>query len=114
MSSASVRRYWSKIVPMGCLICGMPAEIAHCHGGSIVTRGRELGRDYTKAKGVKLGYMDWLALPLCPIHHRAEHGGLDAYVEAWEHVHGKQSYWIDVLIERTGINVWALAKSRHG
>jgi hypothetical protein len=35
MSSAAVRRYWTKLVEGGCCICGGPAEIAHCTGGSI-------------------------------------------------------------------------------
>ena len=49
MSTAAVRRYWDQVAALGCVICGGPAEIAHCHGGSITERMQE-----PKAKGKKL------------------------------------------------------------
>jgi len=113
MSSAAVQRYWTRLAAMGCIITGGPAEIAHCHGGSLLIRGRELGRDYTKAKGKKLDYMDWLVLPISPEHHRLASNSLDLNVEAWERAHGTQVYWIDKMIKRTGIDVWDFARSRH-
>jgi hypothetical protein len=107
MSTAPIRDYWTRIVASGCVICGGPAEIAHCHGGSI----RELG--YVKAKGKKLDYMDWLVLPLCPGHHRLTTYSLDINPRAWEEAHGTQVEHINALVARTGVNVWELAKSRH-
>ena len=41
MSSAAIRRHWTRVAAMGCVVCGGPAEIAHCHGGSIVERMQE-------------------------------------------------------------------------
>ena len=57
MSSAAVRRYWNRLIELGCVCCGGPAEIAHCHGGSVSERMQE-----TKAKGKKLARWDWLAM----------------------------------------------------
>lgn len=108
MSSAAVRRYWSSLVALGCCLCGRPAEVAHCHGGSIVERLQE-----PKAKGVKLPYMDWLVLPLCPDHHRdTSRLGLDRDVRAWEQRNGAQAMWIDRMERRTGVDAWAEARSR--
>lgn len=66
MALAPVKRYWNKVAAMGCIITGGPAEIAHCHGGSLIEHGRSMGRDYQKAKGKKLAHMDWLVLPISP------------------------------------------------
>ena len=113
MSTAAVRRYWSQLAAMGCVITGGPCEIAHTHGGSLLIRGRELGRDYTKAKGKKLAYMDWLTIPLSPLLHRIAPYSLDLNVDEWEDRYGPQTYWLDLMIARTGVNVWDLARSRH-
>lgn len=108
MSTAAVRRYWTTLADFGCVICGSPAEIAHCHGGSIVERCG------VKAKGVKLAFMDWVVLPLCPPHGRHPHAeALDTNVAAWEEKFGSQVSHIDRLIGFTGVDVWKLAKSRH-
>lgn len=114
MSTAAIRRYWNVVAAMGCILTDGPAEIAHCHGGSIITRGRQLGRDYSKTKGKKLPYMDWLVLPICPHWHRIHpHWALDHSPAAWEQQFGEQALWIDLMIQRTGVNVWDLARSRH-
>lgn len=113
MSTGAILRYWTQIAGMGCILTGGPAEIAHCHGGSLLIRGRELGRDYTKAKGRKLPYMDWLVLPLSPEYHRLANYSLDQDVETWERANGTQVYWLDEMVRRTGVDVWDLARSRH-
>lgn len=73
----------------------------------------ELGRDYTKAKGKKLDYMDWLVLPLAPLVHRIAPYSLDQNVAEWEHRYGPQTYWLDLMASRTGVDIWQLAQSRH-
>lgn len=113
VSTAAVRRYWTQIAAMGCICCGSPAHIAHAHGESLIVYGRTLGRDYQKAKGKKLPYMDWLVLPICPRHHIEASDSLDKYPEAWEDRWGPVVYWLNIMVERTGVNIWALAKSRH-
>ena len=105
MATAEVRRYWSRLVAGGCILHGCPAEIAHCHGGSIVERMNE-----PKAKGVKLPRYDWLVLPLCPLTHRVAGDSLDRNVKAWEARYGTQSSWIDYLAATHGLDLWALAR----
>jgi hypothetical protein len=107
MATAEVKRYWTQLANMGCIICQQPAEIAHCHGGSMRYRG------FTKAGGKKLPYMDWLVLPICPRHHRLLPESLDYSVDAFEICFGTQEAWLDLMVRRTGIDIWKKAKSRH-
>ena len=85
----AVERHWRQIVRLGCvaildetgMACGAPAEIAHCHNGSIRLRMQE-----PKAKGRKIGRYYWLVLPLCHRHGREPYPeGLDTEVapENW-------------------------------
>jgi hypothetical protein len=106
LSTAAIRRYWTRLVDGGCCICGGPAEVAHTHGGSIVERLKE-----PKAKGRKLPYMDFLVLPLCMRHHRIGPTALDNDVDAWESIFGEQAIWIDNMKSRTGIDAWAEARA---
>lgn len=100
-----IRGYWDRIAAMGCILCGAPAEIAHCHGGSIVERMQE-----PKAKGRKLARYHWLVLPLCPSHGREPYpDALDTNVKAWEAKHGPQAEHLDALAQSTGVDVWARA-----
>lgn len=101
MSTAAVRRYWNRVAELGCCVCGLPAQIAHAHNGSIRDRMQE-----PKAKGKKLPRLDWLVLPICDSHHRS----LDADVHRWERVHGEQAAHIDRLILKLGVPVWDLAR----
>ncbi len=101
MASAAVKRYWSKVAELGCIICERPAQIAHCHNGSVRERMREC-----KAKGKKLARFDWVVLPLCPQHHHE----LDVGVRAWETCYGTQVYWIDRIANWLGVRVWELAQ----
>ena len=105
MTTAAIRRYWTRLAARGCLICGAPAEIAHAHGGSIVECMQE-----PKAKGKKLPRYDWLALPLCPQHGREPYPhALDTNVRAWEARFGEQAWWIDRLCVEYGVCLWELA-----
>jgi hypothetical protein len=103
VSTAEVRRYWDRVARVPCLISGLPAEIAHCHGGSMVPL---MG---PHAKGKKLARFDFLVLPLAPHYHRVEYGGLDANVEKWERLYGSQVMWLCVLSDRLGVDVFAKA-----
>ena len=106
MASAIVRRYWTRLVADGCCICGAPAEVAHCHGGSIVERMRE-----PKAKGKKMARYDWLVLPLCPRHGRNPYPtALDTDVAAWESSFGSQAAWVDDFAHKHGLDLWVLAQ----
>lgn len=104
-ATAEQRRYWTKLVMLGCIVCGSPAEIAHAHSGSIRERMHE-----PKAKGKKLQRYNWLALPLCPPHHRDTYcNGLDRNVAAWESKYGTQAEHIDKLGALFGMDLWRLA-----
>lgn len=106
MSTAAIRAYWDRVAALGCVICKAPAEIAHCHGGSIVERMQE-----PKCKGKKLARMDFICLPLCHWHHRdTSPCGLDRDVDAWEYAYGSQASWIDRVSAQLGVDVWALAR----
>lgn len=107
MTVSAVKAYWGKLAADGCILCGGPAEIAHCHGGSIVERMGE-----PKAKGKKLARYHWLVLPLCYRHHRVGRGSLDDNVAHWEAAWGTQAEWIDMLCSRFGVDLWA--KAREG
>lgn len=106
-ATAAQKAYWDRLARSGCIITGGEAEIAHCHGGSIVERMQE-----PKAKGVKLQRYNWLVLPLAPKLHRTETYSLDGRdgVRAWEDRFGTQAGFIDILCIEFGLDLWALAK----
>ena len=107
MATAAIYRYWSQVAALGCAVTGAPGEICHCHGGSLTPITGP------KARGKKLAYMDWLVICLTPELHRLAPDSLDLNVRAFERRYGTQVLHINKLIERTSIDVWALAKSRH-
>ena len=105
MSTAAVREYWDRVAALGCVICKMPATIAHAHGGSIVERMKE-----PKAKGRKLPRYDWLVIPLCPFHaYDTSPCGLDRDVDEWEYAYGTQAMYVDRISKQLGVDVWTLA-----
>jgi hypothetical protein len=104
MSTAAVKRYWDRVAALGCCICSAPAEIAHCHGGSMVPI---MG---PHAKGKKVPRFDWLVLPLCPKHGREQFGGLDANVRDWERRFGTQLVHLLRLSTDLDVNIWAHAR----
>jgi len=104
VASAAVRRHWTRVAAIGCVVCGGPAEIAHCHNDSIRERMQE-----PKAKGKKLPRYDWLVIPLCSLHHRNSVAALDLNVGSFEAAFGTQASHIDRLCEVLGIDLWAKA-----
>lgn len=63
MSTASAR-YLTRVAALGCILCrrlgyeDTPAEIHHAREG----------------QGMAQRAPDWLAIPVCPAHHRGPHG----------------------------------------
>jgi hypothetical protein len=100
-----IAEHWSKVAAMGCLICGGPAEIAHCHGGSVSERLQE-----PKAKGKKLPRLDWIVAPLCPFHHRLGKISYDTTRTTFEDYHGPMAGYLDEIARVTGVDIWKLAK----
>lgn len=107
MSTAAVKRFWTRAIDLGCVITGGPAEIAHCHSGSMVPI---IG---VKAKGKKLPQHDWLILPLDYRLHRQEYGGLDANVRAWEAKYGTQVSHLIALGKKLNLDLFALAGTKE-
>ena len=78
-ASAEIKRHWTRVAELNCILTGGPAEIAHCHGGSI----NLLGADFRPGWGQKQS--DWLVLPLRADIHRIGPDSLDGgSVEQWE------------------------------
>ena len=74
------KRHWTNVAELGCILTGQPAEIAHCHGGSILL----LPPEFHPAVAHRQNH--WLVIPLAMKHHRGAEG-LDTWgkgVLAWE------------------------------
>lgn len=107
MATAEIKAYWTRVAALGCVCTGAPAEIAHCHGGSM----QDLG--HTKTKGKKQPWMDWLVLPICPEFHRWELDSLDRSVARWEARWGKQVDWLDTICKALNVDVWKKMRAAH-
>ena len=104
--TAEHRRHWDRVADLGGILTGGPAEIAHCHGGSM----KLLGPDWQPGMGQRQDH--WLVIPLNWKAHRGR-VGLDSFdegVDKWEAYWGKTQ--IELLIEvsdRLGYCVFAKA-----
>jgi hypothetical protein len=103
MATAAVRRFWSQVAALGCLICGSPAQIAHAHGPSL----RERDSRFLKPKGKKPRWGDWLVIPLCPPHHHMMDNDPRQFA-AW---YGPPALLVDAVAQRTAIDVWTRARA---
>lgn len=104
MSTAAIRRYWTRVAANGCAVHGpgCAVHIAHCAGKpSVVERIKE-----PKAKGKKLLRMDWIVVGLCPELHYM----LDYDPAEFERQHGPVAVLVDRLAARLGVDVWALSQ----
>lgn len=108
MSTAAIRRYWTRVAALGCCVHGpdCQAEIAHCIGKPSVTERMQ----EPKPKGRKLPRHDWLVLPLCPWMHRIAVDSLDLCPRFFEAHYGTVAHHIDSIALQLGVDVWALAK----
>ena len=83
MATAEIKRHWQKVADLGCILTGGPAEIAHCHGGSMKILGPEW------QPGMAQKQNDWLVLPLAPRIHRhgplsLDGGSVDEWEDRWD------------------------------
>lgn len=103
-ATAEIRRHWTRLTDMGCILTLGPAEIAHCHGGSMKT----LGPAFQPGMAQKQNH--WLVLPLSPRLHRIGPESLDGgSVEAWEAHWGTQIRLLKLVCQRVGYDVFELA-----
>lgn len=84
--NAAERRYWDRVIQVGCILCGSPAGIHHCGTGA---GGR---KDHMKV------------LPLCWYHHQGPDGidgreyGMSK--RRWQERHGTEEELMKQLTER--------------
>lgn len=103
--TAEIKQHWERVSELGCIITGQPAEIAHCHGGSI---SDELPPNFQP--GMAQRQKHWLVLPLCPRLHRLGPNSLDGgSVRDWEKTWGTQMDFLRELSERLGYDVFERA-----
>lgn len=100
-----IKEHWTNVAELGCIVTGRPAEIAHCHGGSI---SEELGPKFRPGMAQRQNH--WLVLPLAPELHRAMGKGLDSSdVKVWELRHGRQVDLLEELSWKLGYCVFEKA-----
>lgn len=77
--TAKDKRYFTKVVELGCCICQQEPEIHHETGA-----------------GLALKSSNEDVMPLCHRHHRTGGYGvaIHAGVKEWEKIHGTQKHWI--------------------
>jgi hypothetical protein len=66
--AAAAREHMGRVAGIGCLLCGMPAEVHHLREG----------------QGMAQRASDWLTVPLCAEHHRGKSGLHGLGVRAFE------------------------------
>ena len=89
------RLHWNRVAELGCILTRRPAEIAHCHGGSM----KLLGPEWQPGMAQKQNH--WLVIPLSPELHRYGKLSLDeGSVEDWEE---RWSTQIDLLAQVGGV-----------
>jgi len=103
--SVAIKKHWDMVAALGCIITNQPAEIAHCHGGSI---SLELGPLFRP--GIAERQNHWLVLPLNPALHRGQFGLDTSSVEEWELAYGLQTTLLEEVSHRLGYCVFRRAK----
>ena len=75
--TAKQKRYFSKVVELGCVICQRPAEIHHLLAGTGMAQ-----KDHDRV------------IPLCPVHHRTGCYGeaIHAGIKGFEYQFGTEEY----------------------
>lgn len=102
--SVAIREHWTAVARLRCIITGQPAEIAHCHGGSIST---VLGPHFRPGMAQRQNH--WLVLPLSTYLHRGRYGLDTSSVEDWEAAYGLQVHLLEEVSHRLGYNVFERA-----
>lgn len=103
--TAELRRHWSAVAAMGCMVTGAPATLHHAHGGSVK------GRGFHRSTGRKTS--DWLVIPLSFDLHVGSEGIDRIGVKRWEAKYGTQAEMLDEIARRTGVDVWAKARAEE-
>ena len=99
-----IKEHWTNVARLGCIITGQPAEIAHCHGGSI---SRELDPKFRP--GIAQRQNHWLVIPLNRELHRGQYGLDTSSVTDWEAAYGDQTALLEEVSHRLGYCVFEAA-----
>lgn len=102
--NGAIKEHWKQVAGLGCIITGKPAEIAHCHGGSI---SLELEPRYRPGMAQRQNH--WLVIPLNPQLHRGQFGLDTSSVREWERAYGDQVTFLEEVSWRLGYDVFAKA-----
>lgn len=103
MSTAEIRRHWTRVADLGCLLTHAPnPTLHHIHGGSC--------RDIGLHKGMGQKSSDWLVIPLAAEYHTGQHG-IDGHlgVTKWEEIFGRQIDLMDIVCVKLDVNLWTKA-----
>jgi hypothetical protein len=99
MPSAEIKRHWTRVAELGCIITQRPEPAMHHACGASMTAIIGL-------KGGALKTSDWLVLPLSPEYHNGDKGIHTIGVRTWESRYWTQVSLLDRLSYLLGYNVW--------
>lgn len=99
-----IKAHWNAVAALGSIISNSPAELAHCHDGSIT---EELEPKFHPGMGERQNH--WLVLPLSMEEHRGWHGLDTSNVDQWEARHGRQVDLLEEVSYRLGYCVFKKA-----
>jgi hypothetical protein len=87
------KAHLSRVVELGCVVCGGPAEAHHI-------------RDLSVRTGMGLKASDYDCIPLCAMHHRLGGYGIAYHAgpEIWEKTFGTQKAFLQLVKRELGIN----------
>lgn len=91
---AAIKVYWTCVAAIGCIICGQPAQIHHCHSRELTGMGLGSGGAQKTSH--------WLVIPLCINHHTGAEGVDYIGVETWENRYGTQVFFLGRVAQITG------------
>lgn len=101
MASSEIKKHWSNVHELGCIITGNPeCELHHAMSGSM--------SDYGISKGMGQKTNDYLIIPLIPELHRGAYG-IHSGVKSWELKYGSQIYLLNRLCSMVGYDVFEKA-----
>ena len=99
MPTAEIRRHWTRVAELRCIITHRPSPtLHHCFGGSMTP--------IIGLKGGGLKTSDWFVIPLDAEYHTGDKGIHVIGVKTWEKRYGTQVELLNRLSHMLGYNVW--------
>ena len=95
-----LQEHFQRLVGIGCLASGLPPQIHHCKGGSML--------ELIGVHGAAMKVSDWLTIPLAEEYHTGRFG-IERGVRTWEAKFGTQVYYLLLVVDRLGVDVFARA-----